>query len=88
MDEPKPYGWTLVDREDGTWALISSSKFFVAGFRSDRDAMSWLLGFLDNAADRDARAKERVELLNRQLALSREEMLARLLEPAPGAKPN
>ena len=81
MDKPKAFGWNLVDRDDGTWAMISTAGFFVAGFRSDNDALSWLMGFLDQAARRQEQAEERRAKLEGQLAIMREEMLARLVEP-------
>lgn len=65
----------------GTYMVVSPH-MVVTGFAKPEDAHGWLLGFFDMNARRAADIDGEARMDAGRLAIEREEMLARLLEPA------
>jgi len=55
--------------------------FVVTGFASQEDAHGWILHFFDTNARRAADLEEEAKMDKERLAMEREEMLMRSLEP-------
>lgn len=77
----RPLFMVIPSAKDGSGYTIVGPYLMLAGFDTKADAFDWLAQFFDNNARRAADLEQEAAMDRERLALEREEMLIRSLEP-------